>query len=79
MARSLSPMPQACGASDGLDATGGTHPSFRAGRVASRCLARRRLVQSAQPMAIQNYLIPTVIEQTHRGERGWDIFSRLLK
>ena len=26
-----------------------------------------------------NYLIPTVIEQTHRGERGWDIYSRLLK
>jgi len=26
-----------------------------------------------------NMLIPTVIEQTHRGERGWDIFSRLLK
>ncbi|MBP6632026.1 MAG: ATP-dependent Clp endopeptidase proteolytic subunit ClpP [Kofleriaceae bacterium] len=24
-------------------------------------------------------MIPTVIEQTHRGERGWDIFSRLLK
>jgi ATP-dependent Clp protease protease subunit len=24
-------------------------------------------------------LIPTVIEQTHRGERGWDIYSRLLK
>jgi ATP-dependent Clp protease protease subunit len=24
-------------------------------------------------------LVPTVIEQTHRGERGWDIFSRLLK
>ncbi len=30
-------------------------------------------------MKINNYLIPTVIEQTHRGERGWDIFSRLLK
>jgi ATP-dependent Clp protease, protease subunit len=30
-------------------------------------------------MTIKNYLIPTVIEQTHRGERGWDIFSRLLK
>ena len=30
-------------------------------------------------MNIQNYLVPTVIEQTHRGERGWDIFSRLLK
>src|SRR5512138_1258459 len=28
---------------------------------------------------VMNYLIPTVIEQTHRGERGWDIFSRLLK
>jgi len=25
------------------------------------------------------YLIPTVIEQSQRGERGWDIFSRLLK
>jgi ATP-dependent Clp protease protease subunit len=24
-------------------------------------------------------LVPTVIEQTHRGERGWDVFSRLLK
>jgi ATP-dependent Clp protease, protease subunit len=24
-------------------------------------------------------IIPTVVEQTHRGERGWDIFSRLLK
>jgi ATP-dependent Clp protease protease subunit len=28
---------------------------------------------------VSNYIIPTVIEQTHRGERGWDIFSRLLK
>jgi len=27
----------------------------------------------------KSYLVPTVIEQTHRGERGWDIFSRLLK
>jgi ATP-dependent Clp protease protease subunit len=24
-------------------------------------------------------LVPTVVEQTHRGERGWDIYSRLLK
>ncbi|MEZ4402339.1 MAG: ATP-dependent Clp endopeptidase proteolytic subunit ClpP [Kofleriaceae bacterium] len=30
-------------------------------------------------MDIKNYLVPTVIEQTHRGERGWDIYSRLLK
>jgi ATP-dependent Clp protease, protease subunit len=28
---------------------------------------------------ISNFIVPTVIEQTHRGERGWDIFSRLLK
>ena len=32
-------------------------------------------IQSAGPVA----LIPTVIEQTHRGERGWDLYSRLLK
>src|SRR5499433_1965750 len=31
------------------------------------------------PPATQDFIIPTVIEQTHRGERGWDIFSRLLK
>src|SRR5262245_6530918 len=26
-----------------------------------------------------NYLIPIVVEQTNRGERAYDIFSRLLK
>ena len=31
------------------------------------------------PPVSANFIIPTVIEQTHRGERGWDIFSRLLK
>jgi ATP-dependent Clp protease, protease subunit len=30
------------------------------------------------PGTTSNFMIPTVIEQTHRGERGWDIFSRLL-
>jgi ATP-dependent Clp protease protease subunit len=30
-------------------------------------------------LGMSNFIIPTVIEQTHRGERGWDIFSRLLK
>src|SRR6476659_8616899 len=30
-------------------------------------------------MDTSNFIIPTVVEQTHRGERGWDIFSRLLK
>jgi len=28
---------------------------------------------------IRASIIPTVVEQTHRGERGWDVFSRLLK
>jgi ATP-dependent Clp protease protease subunit len=28
---------------------------------------------------IRGELIPTVVEQTHRGERGWDLYSRLLK
>lgn len=28
---------------------------------------------------MQNYLIPTVIEETNRGERAFDIYSRLLK
>ena len=28
---------------------------------------------------IKNYLIPTVVESSHRGERAWDIYSRLLK
>jgi ATP-dependent Clp protease protease subunit len=31
--------------------------------------------RESQPVA----LIPTVVEQTHRGERGWDLYSRLLK
>src|SRR5215831_8477916 len=28
---------------------------------------------------VQNYLVPVVIEQTSRGERSFDIYSRLLK
>jgi len=28
---------------------------------------------------IQNYLVPVVVEQTSRGERSFDIYSRLLK
>jgi ATP-dependent Clp protease, protease subunit len=32
---------------------------------------------SIQP--VYDYLVPTVVEQTSRGERGYDIYSRLLK
>jgi ATP-dependent Clp protease protease subunit len=28
---------------------------------------------------MQNYLVPVVVEQTNRGERSYDIYSRLLK
>jgi ATP-dependent Clp protease protease subunit len=28
---------------------------------------------------VQNYLVPTVVEQTNRGERAFDLYSRLLK
>jgi ATP-dependent Clp protease protease subunit len=30
-------------------------------------------------MVIRNYLVPTVVEQTNRGERAYDLYSRLLK
>jgi len=30
-------------------------------------------------MKIQNYLVPTVVEQTNKGERAYDLYSRLLK
>ncbi|MDG1464493.1 MAG: ATP-dependent Clp protease proteolytic subunit, partial [Acidimicrobiales bacterium] len=30
-------------------------------------------------MRVQNYLVPTVVEQTNRGERAFDLYSRLLK
>ncbi|HEX8769378.1 MAG TPA: ATP-dependent Clp protease proteolytic subunit [Acidimicrobiales bacterium] len=30
-------------------------------------------------LKIYNYLVPTVIEQTNRGERAFDIYSKLLK
>ena len=31
------------------------------------------------PVEIRNYLVPTVVEQTNRGERAYDLYSRLLK
>ena len=30
-------------------------------------------------LSVQNYLVPTVVEQTNRGERAYDLYSRLLK
>jgi ATP-dependent Clp protease, protease subunit len=34
---------------------------------------------SRNPIVPMNYMVPTVIEQTNRGERAFDIYSRLLK
>jgi ATP-dependent Clp protease protease subunit len=31
------------------------------------------------PEQLNRVLIPTVVERTHRGERAWDIYSRLLE
>jgi ATP-dependent Clp protease, protease subunit len=33
----------------------------------------------AAGLAARNYLVPTVVEQTNRGERAYDLYSRLLK
>ncbi|HEY8757099.1 MAG TPA: ATP-dependent Clp protease proteolytic subunit, partial [Candidatus Limnocylindria bacterium] len=34
---------------------------------------------SRRATALQNNLVPMVVEQSGRGERAYDIFSRLLK
>jgi ATP-dependent Clp protease, protease subunit len=36
-------------------------------------------LRKAPLQPIYNYLVPTVVEQTNRGERAFDIYSRLLK
>ena len=33
----------------------------------------------APGLSARSYLVPTVVEQTNRGERAYDLFSRLLK
>ena len=55
-----------------------------AGTVLRRLVASQRLVRSAAAGlhcsgALQQPLVPFVIEQTGRGERSYDIYSRLLK
>jgi ATP-dependent Clp protease protease subunit len=45
-------------------------------------VVERRIVVEQRPFASDpqaNFWVPTVIEQTPRGEREWSIFSRLLK
>ncbi|MFP5326501.1 MAG: ATP-dependent Clp protease proteolytic subunit [Acidimicrobiia bacterium] len=33
----------------------------------------------SNPVSASNYLVPTVVESTNRGERAYDLYSRLLK
>jgi len=39
----------------------------------------RSAAEARSDQRIYNYLVPTVVEQTNRGERAFDIYSRLLK
>ncbi len=39
----------------------------------------RSAAEDGSASKIYNYIVPTVIEQTNRGERAFDIYSRLLK
>ena len=41
--------------------------------------SRREAMQVIAAARDAGVLIPNVVEQTHRGERGWSIFDRLLK
>src|SRR5216683_3282517 len=40
---------------------------------------RSRTSPLIRSRTMQNYLVPVVVEQTNRGERSYDIYSRLLK
>jgi len=50
--------------------TGRTNPGARLAELT---------IRSASDLRIMNYLVPTVVEQTNRGERAFDLYSRLLK
>jgi ATP-dependent Clp protease protease subunit len=50
--------------------TGRTNPGARLAELA---------IRSTSDLRIMNYLVPTVVEQTNRGERAFDLYSRLLK
>jgi len=39
----------------------------------------RSAAEARSDRKIYNYIVPTVIEQTNRGERAYDIYSKLLK
>jgi ATP-dependent Clp protease protease subunit len=48
-------------------------------RVETRTQAMEFLESELKDDRAKAYILPTVTEVTHRGEREWNIFSRLLK
>jgi ATP-dependent Clp protease protease subunit len=42
-------------------------------------MADHAVAAGREPVRATNYLVPTVVEQTNRGERAYDLYSRLLK
>src|SRR5688572_18731942 len=65
----------------------GRHRRKRGVRRRSRRLRYRRErrerelmdAQGVNGLKVYNYLVPTVVESTNRGERAFDLYSRLLK
>jgi ATP-dependent Clp protease protease subunit len=51
------------------------HPCPSAVKNLSRLYLRQKW---SSYLAMQDFLVPIVVEQTGRGERSWDIYSRLL-
>ncbi len=47
--------------------------------VETRSQAMQFLERDGEALVEKGYILPTVTEVTHRGEREWNIFSRLLK
>jgi ATP-dependent Clp protease protease subunit len=47
--------------------------------VETRSQAMQLLERDGEALVERGYILPTVTEVTHRGEREWNIFSRLLK
>jgi ATP-dependent Clp protease protease subunit len=57
-----------------MDAATRARPGQRGGWTSFSSLPDGRM-----PVDARSYLVPMVVEQTNRGERAYDIFSRLLK
>jgi ATP-dependent Clp protease protease subunit len=54
------------------------HPPTASARAPGRVAALPDAMAHHRTV-IRNYLVPTVVEQTNRGERAYDLYSRLLK